>query len=306
MADLAVKLESAQNGGGSAALVALFLIAFGIKAAVFPLFSWLPASYPHPPAAVTALFSGLLTKVGVYAIFRLFTLVFVGWMGSFRWILLLLAAATMVTGVLGALAQSELRRLLSFHIVSQIGYPLMGLALFTRSALAGAIFFLVHVVLAKAALILVGGVTERIAGTDALARLGGFAQKEPTLAGLFLVPALALAGLPPLSGFFGKLALIRAGLAERQFAIVAVALGVSVLTLFSMVKIWTKAFWAPSSPGDRRVLSKRDRATLLLPIGSLAALTVLLGLWAGSGLALANDAAGQLLERSHYVREVLK
>src|SRR5690606_18848020 len=120
-------------------------------------------------------------------------------------LLLWVAALTMLTGVLGAVVQDELRRLLSFHIVSQIGYTIMGLALLTPLALLGAIFFLVHNILAKTALFLVSAALARTGGTLSLRRLGGAYRTRPLLAGLFLVPALALAGLPPLTGFWGKL-----------------------------------------------------------------------------------------------------
>ena len=251
MADLAYKfanIAAAAPPGILTTLALLFLVAFGIKAAMFPLFFWLPASYHTPPVAVSALFSGLLTKVGVYALIRVFTLIFIQDAAYTHTLILVLAGLTMITGVLGAVAQYDFRRLLSFHIISQIGYLLMGLGLFSPLALAGAIFFTLHVSLAKAALFLMSGVTNRLTSTFDLKRMGGLYQARPILAVLFLLPALSLAGLPPLSGFFAKLSLVQAGLELKQYVIVAVALGVSLLTLFSMIKIWTEAFWKPIAP----------------------------------------------------------
>ncbi|MBO9370089.1 MAG: Na+/H+ antiporter subunit D [Chloroflexi bacterium] len=294
MADLAHRLRYVEQPGLMTALAVLFLVAFGIKAAVFPLFFWLPASYHTPPVAVSALFSGLLTKVGVYALIRVFTRLFVQDAGYLHAIILVIAGLTMVTGVLGAVAQTEVRRLLSFHIVSQIGYLLMGLGLFTPAALAGAVFFMAHVVLAKAALFLVGGIAHRLRGTYDLKKLGGLYRSHPGLAVLFLLPALSLAGLPPLSGFFAKLALVWAGLETRQFAIVAVALGVSLLTLFSMMKIWNEAFWKPLGENDPPPAGGTSPA-LWLPVAGLAALTVLIGLAAGPLFVLSLRAAEQLL-----------
>jgi multicomponent Na+:H+ antiporter subunit D len=311
MADLAWKLAAAPSSGLTTTLAMLFLVAFGIKAAAFPLFFWLPASYHTPPVAITAIFSGLLTKVGVYALIRVFTLLFVQDVGYTHSLILVIAGLTMVTGVLGAVAQHEFRRLLSFHIVSQIGYLLMGLGLFTQAALAGAVFFLFHVAVAKSALFLVSGVTYRLGGTYQLKRLGGLYQSSPALALLFIVPALSLAGIPPLSGFFGKLALVKAGLAIEQYAIVGTALGVSLLTLFSMIKIWVEVFWkrrpGPTDPhSPPPAFRPADRQPLLMvPIVVFALLMVVIGLGAEPILAYATRAAEQLLNPEMYIQAVV-
>ena len=147
--------------------------------------------------------------------------------------------------MLGAVAQYEMRRLLSFHIISQIGYLVMGLALFTVSAMAGLIYFLVHVALAKSTLFLISGAVERLTGSFQLGKTGGLWVLKPGLAILFGISAMSLAGIPPFSGFMAKLALIEAGLSIDHVIIVLIALGVSLLTLYSMLKIWNAAFWKP-------------------------------------------------------------
>lgn len=307
MADLSVKLSDSGYGGEQTVVAMLLMISFGVKAGAFPLFFWLPASYHTPPVVLTAIFSGLLTKVGVYALIRVFTLVFVNDAGFLRDVILAVAALTMVTGVLGALAQTEMRRLLSFHIISQIGYLLMGLGLFTVTSLAGAIFFMVHVVFAKASLFLVAGVVQRLRGTYDLPRLGGLYRSHPALSVVFLVPALSLAGLPPFSGFFAKVALVKAGLEIDSYAVVAVALVVSVLTLMSMTKIWTEAFWK-TGPGEAKPDADFGGSELLLlglPVIALAAMSVLAGIAAEPVFTLANDAAEQLLNREEYITAVL-
>jgi multicomponent Na+:H+ antiporter subunit D len=338
LADLAVKLGSEEPHGLVTAVAMLFLVAFGIKAAVVPLFFWLPASYHTPPVAVTAIFAGLLTKVGVYALVRVFTLVFVDDADLVQAVLLVVAGLTMVVGVLGAVAQLDMRRLLSFHIISQIGYLVMGLGLFTASALAGLVYFLVHVSIAKSTLFLVGGAIDRLEGSYDLRRLGGLYATRPLLAGLFLVAAMSLAGVPPFSGFLAKLALVEAGLAAGQGAIIAVALGVSLLTLYSMLKIWNEAFWKPA-PADARGraasgLSQVDppggaaapamggtAATdaaaagspgsrplgllILAPIVALVACSVALTIAAGPAFELVDRAAEQLLDPAGYVQAVL-
>ncbi len=307
MADLAVRLPELGNPGLVTTLSVLFLIVFGVKAAVFPLFFWLPASYHAPPVAVTAVFAGLLTKVGVYALFRAFTLLFTGDVPWTHGILLAVATVTMITGVLGAAAQTDVRRILSFHIISQIGYMVMGLGLFTGLALAGAVFYVLHHIVVKTNLFLIGGLIRRDGGSFELGRLGGLYAARPVLALLFLIPAFSLAGLPPLSGFWAKLYLVRAGLEDGAFAVVAVALAVGLLTLYSMTKIWAQAFWKPASrPEAVAGAGTRTPRLLLAPVVALAGLTLALGLWAQPLAELATRAAQDLLDTDRYVAAVLR
>lgn len=306
MADLSIRLPEVNSPGLVTTLAMLYLVAFGIKAAIFPLFFWLPASYHTPPVAVTALFSGLLTKVGVYSLVRVFTLLFLTDVAFTHTVLLVLGGFTMVVGVLGAAAQYDMRRLLSFHIVSQIGYLLMGLGLYSRAGLASTIFFMAHVIAAKAALFLVAGIIRRVSGSFDLRRIGGLYRDQPWLAVLFLIPALSLAGLPPLSGFFGKLALVRAGLAQDQYAIVAVSLAVSLLTLFSMTKIWMEAFWKPipeKAPPQNREAGYKF--SLVFPALAMGLISVVLGVLAQPVYGLADQAAGVLMQPALYAAAVL-
>ncbi|HVR29055.1 MAG TPA: Na+/H+ antiporter subunit D [Thermoanaerobaculia bacterium] len=304
-ADLARKLGDLHEPELTLTLAVLFLAAFGIKAAVFPLFFWLPASYHTPPVAVSAILSGLLTKVGVYALLRVFTLLFLQDVGFTHRLILVIAALTMVTGVLGAACQGELRRILAFHIVSQIGYMIMGLGLFSRLALAGSVFYLVHHILVKTNLFLISGLAHRYGGSFELARLGGLYRARPFLAALFLVPAMSLAGVPPLSGFAAKLALVRAGLELESHLVVATALAVSLLTLFSMTKIWAEAFWAPACEQEPASADPRATRLAMVPAVGLALLTILLGLAPQPLLDLALAAADQLLDPEVYARAVL-
>ena len=308
MADLHLAVREVENQGLLTVVAILFMVAFGVKAAVFPLFFWLPASYHTPPVAVSAVFAGLLTKVGVYALIRLFTLVFTQDTDYTHGLLLAVAALTMVTGVLGAAAQNEFRKILSFHIVSQIGYMVLGLALYTPLALVGAVFYLVHHIIVKANLFLVSGLSKRLTGGFDLDAIGGLYKSSPLLAVLFLVPAFSLAGFPPLSGFWAKYLLVKASLDVEAYAIAGTALVVGLLTVFSMTKIWAEAFWKPHPAGVAPVLTAIDRrelAALLLPIAALATLTVIIGLFPENFVVFAERAAGQLLEPTAYVRAVL-
>jgi multicomponent Na+:H+ antiporter subunit D len=311
MAALARSLPAAPYPGLLLTVSMLFLVGFGIKAAVFPLFFWLPASYHTPPVAVSAVFVGLLTKVGVYALVRLFTLLFTQDTAFTHALILVLAGCTMVTGVLGAVAQNEFRRILSFHSISQVGYMLMGLGLFTPLALAGALYFMIHHSVVKTNLFLVSGVVYDMQGSYELKRLGGQYRAFPALAALFLVSALSLAGVPPFSGFFAKLSLVQAGLALGHYGIVGVSLAVGALTLLSMAKVWAEVFWKapPTAPGAGgavvHVVPRGRLMVLLTPVVVLALTAVLMGVLAEPVLALVTRAADQLLDPAEYINRVL-
>jgi len=288
------------------ALGLLLLVVFGIKAAIFPLFQWLPDSYPTAPSPVTAVFAGLLTKVGVYAIMRTQTLLFPT--DGASTVLLWIAGLTMVVGVLGAIAQNDVKRILSFHIVSQIGYMIMGVALFSFAGIAGAVLYIIHHIIVKTTLFLVAGIVETSTGTAQLRRLGGMLHRAPLYAVLFLLPALSLAGIPPFSGFVAKLSLVQAGLAIGQGGIVAVSLAVSLLTLFSMTKIWNGVFWgAPDEPpaGEEAVGFVPAGRGMVVSTGVLVVASLAFTLAAGPLFAVSERAATVLLERTPYIEAVL-
>ncbi|MCS7052780.1 MAG: Na+/H+ antiporter subunit D [Ignavibacterium sp.] len=312
IADLARKIPLIDQKELLSVVSILFMVAFGIKAAVFPLFFWLPASYHTPPVAVSAIFSGLLTKVGVYALIRFFTMIFTHDIGFTHTILLVSSALTMLTGVLGAAAQNDFRKILSFHIISQIGYMILGLALFSPLAIAGAIFYIIHHIIVKTNLFFVSGVVKRLKGSYLLNEVGGVYKYYPMLGLLFLIPALSLAGIPPLSGFWAKFVVIKAGLDLNQYLVVAVALIVGLLTLFSMTKIWNEVFWKDDPSGDNKnvnemyeSLTTTKKFMMYSPIVFLALITIIIGFYAEPFFTIANDAATQLLDSSLYINSVL-
>jgi multicomponent Na+:H+ antiporter subunit D len=307
MADLAGQMGELPVGLRSGFAV-LLVVVFGIKAALFPLFSWLPDSYPTAPSAVTAVFAGLLTKVGVYAILRTQTLFFDD-SARAGTLLLVLAGATMVVGILGAIAQDDVKRILSFNIVSHIGYMAMGIGLFSVAGVAGAIFYVVHHIVAMTTLFMAGGLIEHIGGSSRLSRLGEMVRSAPVVAVLFLVPALGLAGIPPLSGFVPKVALVEAGLVADEHVVVAVSLLVSLLTLFSMVKIWSGVFWNPVTESPEGTPHPTGRwggpPLMVLPTVGLVALSLVIAVAAGPLYDLSQRAAVDLLDVTSYVEAVL-
>ncbi len=260
--------------------VALLLLAFLLKAGAFPLFAWLPASYHTLPAPVLALVGGLLTKVAAYVLLRLMGDVFVAAPGmpveALGWV----AVATMVTGVLGAAYHWDLRRILAFHIVSQIGYLLLGIALATPAGAAATAYFLVHNILVKANLFLIAGLMWAAASHYDLRRIGGLYPARPLLAVLFLVNAFSLVGVPPSSGFWGKFLLLREAFAQGRFVWGGIALAVGLLTLYSMSKIWLEGFWKPHPDKVHPVSASAPRpVAAYAAVASLTVAALALGLY---------------------------
>jgi multicomponent Na+:H+ antiporter subunit D len=306
MAQLALRLEQLPHG--ETTMFAVFLlVVFGIKAAIFPLFFWLPDSYPVAPSPITAIFAGLLTKVGVYAIVRTQLLIIPE--GSRPDTLLLaVGVATMVVGVLGAIAQDDIRRILSFTIVSQVGFLVMGLGFFSEAGTSAVVYSMIHHIVVTTALFLVGGLIEHASGSSRLSRIGGMVRSTPFLAAMFLVLALGLAGIPPLSGFISKFALIDAGIGDRQYFVVAMGLVVSLLTLFSMIRIWGGAFWSPPEEAPVRPIRTNVAGGPALMVGpTVVALvcTLVIAAAASPIYAFSQRAARDLLDRGSYTEEVL-
>jgi multicomponent Na+:H+ antiporter subunit D len=214
--------------------------------------------------------------------------------------------------VLGAIAQQEVKRILSFHIVSQIGYMIFGIALGGPAAIAATMFFLVHQIPIKTSLFMVEGMIEHRTGTSRLDRLGGLAHRSGPLAVLFLLPALSLSGIPPLSGFVAKLGLVEAGIDRKEAVVVAVAIVCSLLTLVSMTKIWLGAFWGEPvqlAPGTAGAAVDERRigwpVALLAPTLLLVAVGLAVAVAAGPLYGLCERAATDLTTLGRYRSSVL-
>ncbi|MQA87102.1 MAG: Na+/H+ antiporter subunit D [Streptosporangiales bacterium] len=326
LAHLAARMDGLPAGIREA-LGALLLVVFGVKAAVVPLHFWLPDSYPVALSKITAVFAALLTKVAVYGLIRTQTLLFPR--EDVSALLLVLAMATLLVGILGALAQEDINRALSFTLVAHIGYMLFGLALFSLAGLAGAILYLVHHILVQAALFLASGLLQRHRGTTSLRSLGGLADDAPRVALLFFAPAMSISGIPPLAGFVAKLGLLQAGLAAGSilaYAAAATAVATSLLTLVVMARIWVTAFWGAPPQADRqageqaggqagrgpaaRVGSTRAvRFGFSLMDGTAMALLIVglaVAALAGPLSAVSARAADGLLDRTPYRQAVLQ
>lgn len=341
--NLALLQGAAKEDPAVAIAGGVMLTALAIKAAVFPMHGWLSRTYPMTSPSVTALFSGIHTKVAIYAIYRVYGFLFDG-DARFLWIALLLTSLTMIVGVLGAIGEGTTRSILVYHMVSQIGYILIGVGLFTELGLTAAIFYLLHHMVVKASLFLSTGAIEETYGTGELSQLGGMLKREPWVAATFMVAALSLAGMPPFSGFVAKFTIIWATLQEGHIWVAAAAIVVSILTLLSMLKIWNGVFMGPEPKGlERRarqeqllmhgkrylrvqsdqgaalkaglpttmiasVIAGRKRlrvpVALIVPGALLACVTVFFGLGAELLMSLSETAAMNLLDPSAYVEAV--
>lgn len=261
----------------------LFLVAFGLKAAVFPLSAWLPDSYPTAPAPITAVFAGLLTKVGVYAIIRMQVLIFPT--SPVDVVLALVGILTMIVGILGAVAQDDIKRLLSFTLVSHIGFMIWGISLANTLGIASAVFYAVHHILVQTTLFLVAGMMEKIGGSTSLRRLHSLAKISPLLAIWYLIPAFNLVGFPPLTGFLGKLGLAEATAARNTplaWALLAAGLVASLLTLYVVVKIWLQTFWQGRESAQESGGEEEEAVDTLNPAARIPR-----GVWAATGFLTA-------------------
>ena len=311
---------------GFTALSVLFLLVFGLKGAFFPLWFWLPDTYYTIPIAVAGLFGGLLTKVGVYTVARLFPLIFASdgtgtlvdgqWVGgisqTIQVILVVAAAFTMFLAVLGAVSQHEVRRILSIHVISQVGYMVFGIAVMSGHALAGCAFYMIQHMVVKCALFLCCGVMEKHAGTDDLDKLGGLLKRDWKLGVLFFIAAMSLVGLPPLSGFFGKMVIIRSGFGEGYWYLGVIGLVTGALTLLSMLKIWSYGYWNPPPPPEQGYPVRTEPQAVIagnrpayLGIAMLVIAALFLGFGAEPVYKVAFKAGDQLANPRPYVTAVL-
>ncbi|MBZ9729835.1 Na+/H+ antiporter subunit D [Salegentibacter sp. JZCK2] len=311
MADLANKVAAVENRALVEITAILFLIGFGIKSAIFPLYFWLPASYHTPPSAVSAIFGGLLTKVGVYALIRVFTLIFVGDVFLDQ-ILLVLAIFTLFSGALGALVQNNIRKVFSYLIICHIGYMIIGLGMFTEVAIAGTIFYLVHDIVVKTNLFMISGLVYRIKGSNSMRALGGFYANYPMLSLLMFIPLFSLVGIPPLSGFWPKISLITASFDSESYWSLAAIIFASFITLVVIAKLWAEVFWKdateiPERPKFRyyHKIKNIKKVQIIVPIVFLSLVSLYIGFGAEHIQTLSTRIASELMDNQQYIDAVL-
>ena len=323
MADLHSALAQYPEQNLVTVVSVLFLIAFGIKAAVFPLYFWLPASYHTLPISIAAVFAALMTKVGVYALIRTFTLIFTPTGDFIAFTILVVALLTMLAGILGAISHTNIRRILSYHIIGSIGFMLLGLGLGSPLAMAASIFYMIQGILVKALLFLLVGIIERRGRSSELSELGGLYRSAPGFSILYLLAALALVGIPPLSGFWAKLMVLEAGIEHQAWWVLGVVLLASLLTFIPLMRIWFEAFWkaAPentlvsrSGPGlgsepatvAEAFAQARSNNLAMAPVMGLSAVLLLIGFAPSFLINVADQAAEGVLNVDAYLQVVFE
>jgi multicomponent Na+:H+ antiporter subunit D len=303
MADLSVVIADMGQTGLLTVIAILFLVIFGLKGAIFPLYFWLPGSYQAPPAVVTALFGALLTKVGVYSITRVYTLIFYHEPSFTHQILAWLAALTIIFGVIGAIAYWDIKKIIIYNIITAVGVILFGIAANTQNSVEGSVYYLVHDMIIKGALFFLVGAVIAITGTSNLRKFSGLIASHPLLGWMFFIATLSLAGIPPLSGFVGKLKIIQGGFEAGEYTIAFVVLLSSLLVLYSVMKIFINGFWGEPS---KEPINKQATKGLLLPIALLLVLSIAYGFGVESLSPYISQAADTLLDPSIYIQAVLK
>ncbi|WP_347862698.1 Na+/H+ antiporter subunit D [Salimicrobium sp. PL1-032A] len=305
MAQAAERVGDVEQQGILTTIAILLFFVFATKAAVFPLYYWLPNSYTVPNAVVSALFGALLTKVGVYSILRTFTLIFNHEVPLTHTLFIYLAIFTMVFGVIGALSTNNVKLIIAYNIIPAVGFMLMGIGLFNETAIAGSIYYLVHDMIIKAVLFLLIGAIIHAAGTSDLNKMGGLIHHFPVLGWMFFLSTLVLAGIPPFSGFVGKLLLLQGGLEQEEILVVLVALISSLGILFSMMRIFIKGFWGEAGIMDLPE-RKSSMSLMIWPIGLLLTLSVVLGVGAEWFYPGIESIAEYVMNPEIYVESVLK
>ncbi|OCA81490.1 Na+/H+ antiporter subunit D [Bacillus sp. FJAT-27225] len=301
-AHLSVRVAEAGQNGLLTAISLLFLIVFSLKAGLF-LFFWLPGSYSAPPTAIAAIFAALLTKVGIYSIFRIFTLIFYHEPETTHLIIGIMSALTMLLGAIGAIAYWDIKKILTYNVILGVGFIIAGLASSTPEGLTGAVFYLIHDMVIKALLFLIGGTVIAITGSSKLRDFSGLIQNYPYLGWMFFVAALSLSGIPPLSGFIGKVYITEGTFASGYYWLGAIGLITSLMALYSVMKIFMNGFW-----GDFHINGDNEKgikSRLLLPIACLTILTVAIGLGAEGIHSFAALAVESLADPSYYIDAVL-
>ncbi|NCU17663.1 Na+/H+ antiporter subunit D [Pallidibacillus pasinlerensis] len=303
LAHLSSRIAEAGQDGLITTVALLFLIVFSLKAGLL-LFFWLPGSYSVPPTAIAAIFAALLTKVGIYAIFRMFTLIFYHEPQVTHLIIGILAAVTMILGALGAAGFMDVRKILTYNVIISVGFIVAGLVSMTEAGLMGSIYYLIHDMIIKALVFLIGGTIILLTGTSNLREISGLIRRHPALGWMFFIGALSMVGIPPLSGFLGKVFITQGTFEIGYFWLGGIGLLASLFILFSMIKLFMNAFWGETILTEEE--EKGSTKGLIFPIALLLIFSLALGLGAEGIQVYVAEAAEQLLNPSLYIDAVLK
>src|SRR5690625_994940 len=280
----------------------LFLIVFSVKAGLL-LYQWLPGSYSAPPTAIAALFGALLTKVGIYALFRMFTLLFYHEPSITHTLVGIMAGITLIGGSIGAIARTDIRQIVSYNVVIAVGFILIGLAVSTTAAIEGSIYYLIHDMIVKAMLFLLAGTMITLTGATKFDEMSGLIRNYPSLGWLFFIAMFSLTGVPPLSGFIGKVLVGQGAIESGSYILLALGFISSIIVLYSLLRIFMNSFWGETMISEEDVVPMKKG--LIIPILIFGLLSLALGLGSEGISTYIIDAAQTLMDPNIYIDAVL-
>lgn len=305
--NLAALAGAAKGNGPLTVAMGLVVLALSVKSGLFPVHTWLPRTYPGTSAAVMGLFSGLHTKVAVYALYRIYVVVF-DLDQRWAWTIIIFCVVSMLVGSFAGLAEHAMRRIIAYQMVTGMPYIVVMLAFSaddpTRAVAAG-IVYMVHHMITVGSLVLTAGAIEETYGTDLLSRLDGLARRDPLVAAVFAMGAFSIVGFPPFSGLWGKVLVVteiaRAG-DWHAWLVIAVIIVASFGALLSMIRLWREAFWGGNVqlPDGLYV-----PLTKLAPGAALIVVSVGMFIAGGALIDAAMTAASGLLDVSGYQHAIL-
>ncbi|WP_214819358.1 MULTISPECIES: Na+/H+ antiporter subunit D [unclassified Exiguobacterium] len=305
LADLAMKIPLVDNPDVITVIGVMFVIVFGMKGALVPLHYWLPGAYVVAPTPILAMFGALLTKVGVYSILRTYTLLFDGNGEFLQTFLMVLAVLTIFIGMTGAIAYNDVKLIIIYNIMIAVGVILYGISVNTQTSLEGSLYYLIHDMIIKAVLFMLVGMMIGITKSGQLRDMGGLITRFPLFGWTFFVAALSLAGIPPLSGFFGKLLIVSGGMDEGELFGPLLVLLSSLFVLYSVMKIFLNGFWGEAKreyDGPLVPYTKR----LIVPVFLLLIIAVAYGFGAEAIHPYITQAIEPLVNPEIYIDAVIK
>ena len=305
--NLAALAGAAKGNGPLTVAMGLVVLALSVKSGLFPVHTWLPRTYPGTSAAVMGLFSGLHTKVAVYALYRIYVVVF-DLDQRWAWTIIIFCVVSMLVGSFAGLAEHAMRRIIAYQMVTGMPYIVVMLAFSADDptrAIAAGLVYMVHHMITVGSLVLTAGAIEETYGTDLLSRLDGLARRDPLVAAVFAMGAFSIVGFPPFSGLWGKVLVVteiaRAG-DWHAWLVIAVIIVASFGALLSMIRLWREVFWGGNVqlPDGLYV-----PLTKLAPGAALIVVSVGMFIAGGALIDAAMTAASGLLDVSGYQHAIL-
>jgi len=280
----------------------VFLLVFSIKSGLL-LYQWLPDSYSAPPAAIAALFGALLTKVGIYSLYRVFTLIFYHEPQITHTVIAVLAIITLIGGSIGAVAYRDVKQVVTYNVIIAVGFILSGLAIFNMTSLTGGVYYLLHDMIVKALLFLLAGTIIYLTKTSRVDAMSGLIRNYPSLGWFFFITVISLTGIPPLSGFLGKVLVGQGALEAGTYILLIFAFLSSMVVLYSLLRIFMGTFWGETIISEDEQIPLKP--SIIIPSGILVILTFALGFAPEFIAPYVTDAVEVLMEPQIYIDAVL-